>query len=209
MGQQELKASWLKHEFWLGALAITGTIALCVAAVYYKDELMSTTYLARYGLIGVALVAFLAGSTFSVTFIPVPYWLLVITLPGIIAGQWGIMAPVFVGLLAGAGASLGQFITFMIGYGGRGISQKVSSRISNKFHDRAIAWAKKHGSWAVFVMSVVFNPLHLPMTIAIACLRYPPHKFLLYCFLGSVIKSLFLAFGGYFGLTSLFSWLGI
>jgi len=205
--EEQIKHRWQRRELWIGVVAILATIGLCAAGIYYRDALMSTTYLARFGLLGVLIVAFIAGSTFSITAIPVPYWLVVFTLPGVIAGQWGFLAPVWVGLVAGLGASLGQLITFMIGYGGRGISERVSSKFSARLYERAIAWAKRHGSLAVFVMSAVFNPLHLPMTIAIATLRYPPHKFFFYCFLGTALKSLAIAFCGYYGLTSLFSWL--
>jgi len=72
-----------------------------------------------------------------------------------------------------------------------------------------MSWAQRHGSWAVFLMSAAVNPLHLPMTIAIAALGYPPHKFFIFCFLGVALKSLIIAFCGYFGLTSIFSWLGV
>jgi membrane protein DedA with SNARE-associated domain len=207
--EQEVKGRWSKKELGLGALAVLATVALCVVAIYYKDELMSTAYLARFGLLGVLIVSFIAGSTFSITAIPVPYWALVIMLPSLIADQWGILAPVWVGLLAGLGASLGQFITFMIGYGGRTISERITSKFSSRFYDRAIGVAERHGSLAVFLMSLIPNPIHLPMSIAIATLHYPPHKFFIFSFLGTGLKSLILAFCGYYGLNSLFSWIGI
>ncbi len=207
--EQQVKRRLSRRELWLGALALVITIGLCAAALLYKDQLMSIGWVARFGLIGVLVAAFVAGSTFSVTAIPVPYYLLVLALPAVVAQQWGILAPVWVGLLAALGSSLGQLITFMIGYGSRALSEKVSSKISGRFYDQAISWAERHGSLAVFLMSAVFNPLHLPMTIAIATLRYPPHKFFFFCFLGSAVKSLFLAFAGYYGLGSLFSWLEV
>jgi membrane protein DedA with SNARE-associated domain len=200
---------WSKKEIGIGVLAIVATIGLCAAGIYYKDEVMSTTYIKSYGLVGVLVVSFVAGSTFSVTAIPVPYWLVVFTMPSILAEEWGVLAPVWVGLTSALGASLGQLITFMIGYGGRGISEKVTSKISSRFYDKAIDWAQRHGSIAIFLMSALVNPLHLPMTIAIAALRYPPHKFFFYCFLGVAVKSLVIAFCGYYGLTSLFSWLEV
>jgi membrane protein DedA with SNARE-associated domain len=207
--EQEVRPRWSKKEIVIGILAILATIGLCAAGIYYKDEIMSTDYVVRFGLLGVLIVAFIAGSTFSVTAIPVPYWLVVLTLPSILAPQWGILSPVWVGLMAALGASLGQLITFMIGYGGRGISERITSKINSRFYDRAMNWAQKHGSWAVFIMSAVVNPLHLPMTIAIAALGYPPHKFFIFCFLGVALKSLIIAFCGYYGLTSIFSWLGV
>jgi len=206
---QEARQHWSKKEIGVGVLAIVATIGLCAAGIYYRDALMSTVYLERFGLIGVLIISFVAGSTFSVTAIPVPYWLVVFTMPSILAPEWGVFSPLWVGLTSALGASLGQLITFMIGYGGRGISEKITAKINSRFYDRAIDWAKRHGSWAVFLMSAVVNPLHLPMTIAIAALRYPPHKFFFYCFLGVAVKSLVIAFCGYYGLTSLFSWLEV
>lgn len=207
--EQEVKRRWSKKELGLGTLAILATVGLCVTAFFYKDELMNTEELASYGLLGVLVVSFIAGSTFSITAIPVPYWAMVIMLPSLIADQWGVLAPVWVGLLAGLGASLGQFITFMIGYGSRTISEKITNKFSSRFYDRAIGVAERHGSLAVFLMSLIPNPIHLPMSIAIAALHYPPHKFFLFSFLGTGLKSLILAFCGYYGLNSLFSWMGI
>jgi len=205
---KEVRHHWSKKELLIGALAIIATIGLCVAGVYYRDSLMSTVYLTRFGLVGVLIVAFIAGSTFSITAIPVPYWVVVLTLPSLLADQWGWLAAVWVGLVSALGASLGQLITFMIGYGGRGLSEKLSSKINSKLYDRAMNWAQRHGAWAIFLMSAMVNPLHLPMTIAIATLRYPPHKFFIFCFLGVAVKSLVIAFCGYFGFTSLFTFLG-
>jgi membrane protein DedA with SNARE-associated domain len=206
--EEEVKRRWSKKELGLGALAIMATAGLCAAAVYYKDELINSEYMARFGLLGVLVVSFIAGSTFSVTAIPVPYWLLVFTLPGLIVDDYGILSPVWVGLLAGVGATTGQFITFMIGYGGRTFSERITSKFSSRLYERGISFAERHGSLAVFVMSFIPNPIHLPMTIAIAALHYPPHKFLMFSFLGTGLKSLVIAFCGYFGLNSLFSWVG-
>ncbi|MBA7680961.1 hypothetical protein ES703_89287 [subsurface metagenome] len=206
---EEVKQRWPKREIFLGALAIVVTIALCVAAIYYKDTLKDMTYMAGYGLLGVLVIAFIAGSIVSITAVPVPYILVVLTLPSVLAPHWGMWAPVWVGIISAFGASSGQLITFMIGYGGRNLSQRVTTKISNRFYNRAMEWAQRHGSWAVFGMSAILNPIHLPMTFAIAALRYPPHKFFLFSLLGNTVKGLFIAFCGYFGLTSLFNFLGV
>ena len=49
----------------------------------------------------------------------------------------------------------------------------------------------------------------LPMTMAIAVLRYPVWKFFLFSLLGNAVKSLFIAFCGYYGLSSVFNLLGL
>jgi membrane protein DedA with SNARE-associated domain len=198
-----------RREIYFGILSVVATIVLCVAAVYYREELMEMPSMASYGLIGMLIVAFLAGSILSFTAIPIPYWLLVFAMPSVLAPRWGILAPLGVGLTSALGTTLGHLPTFMIGYGGRSISQRISKKFNNRFYNAAIEWAQKHGAWAAFLMSAVFNPLHLPMTIAIGALRFPPPKFLLYSFLGNAVKSLFLAFAGYFGLTWLLPYIGL
>ncbi len=205
---QEVKQRWPKREIYLGIISIVATVGLCVAAIYYKDDLMNTSYIASYSLLGMLIVAFVAGSVFSFTAIPVPYWLLAFTLPSVLAVRWGILAPVGVGLISAFGTTLGHLPTFMIGYGGSKLSQGVTTRIRIPIYNKAVEWAQRHGSWAAFAISAMFNPFHLPMTIAMGALRFSPAKFLFYSFLGNAVKSLFLAFAGYFGLNSLLRFLG-
>ncbi|MBM4401447.1 MAG: hypothetical protein FJ045_05815, partial [Crenarchaeota archaeon] len=143
---QEVKRHWPKREVYLAALALVITTALCVAAVYYKDDLMSIANMAGYSLLGVLIVSFIAGSTVSVTAIPVPYWLLAFTMPGVLATQWGILAPVWVGLSSALGATLGHIPTYVIGYGGSHLSQLFTIKTNSRFYARAIGWAKKHGA---------------------------------------------------------------
>lgn len=200
---------WSAIEIILGLTGIAITIALCIVAIAYREEITDTQYVARYGLLGILVIAFIAASAFSVTAIPVPYWVLTFTLPSVLAGTYGIWAPVWVGLFAATGATLGQLITFIIGYSGRGLSEKLTSRFSANLYAKAIQWMKRWGDWAVFFMSVTANPLHLPMTLAIASLRYPIHKFIIFGFIGQLIKSMVLAFAGYYSLTSLLKMFGL
>ncbi len=206
---QEVKRKWTKKDIFLGVLAIVSTIVLCVAAIVYKDELINVAGIASYSLLGMLIVAFAAGSILSFTAVPVPYWLLVFTLPAVLAGKWGIMAPVAVGLTSALGTTLGHLPTFMLGYGGSSLTEKVTAKFSNRYYDKAMKWTKRHGAWASFIISAIFNPLHLPMTIAIGALRFSPPKFFFFSFLGNAVKSLFLAFAGYFGLSSLLRFLGV
>jgi len=201
------KAKWTRKDVVLGVLAFTSTIVLSVLGIVYRDQLNNITGIAQYSLLGMLLISLAAGSLLSFVAVPVPYWLLVFTLPTILAPEWGLLAPVLVGFTSALGATLGHIPTFMLGYGGSSLSQKVLTKFDNRFHQRAMTWARKHGAWACFLISAIFNPIHLPMTIAMGTLRYSPPKFLLFSFLGNSVKSLFLAFAGYFGLNSLLSFL--
>jgi len=207
--EKEAKPRLSVRDITVGSLSILVTVALCVVAIYYKDSLLDTGHLAQYGLLGMLIIAFLGGSLLSMLAVPVPYWLLVFTLPSILAPQFQIGAPILVGLISGLGASLGQLLTFMLGCGSRDLSQKLAYKVNRGAYIRAISWAERHGSLAVFLMSAIINPFHLPMTFAIASLRYPSWKFFIFSLLGNMVKSSFIAFCGYFGLTSLFRFLGI
>jgi membrane protein DedA with SNARE-associated domain len=209
MSQEAERRPLHKKAIILGILSVVVTVAICVAVVYYRDALMSVVHIEKYGLLGVFVFAFIAGSVVNFVATPFPYWLLVFTVPSLLADSWGILAPVWVGMLSALGASLGQLLTFMVGYSSSRLYHKFTVNIDNRHYTRAIGWAQRHGSWAVFVMSAVFNPVHLPMTLAIAALRYPPRKYFLFSLLGNLVKSLFIAFCGYYGLTSLFNFLGV
>lgn len=210
---QEAKRNWPKKEIFFGVLAVVVTVAACVAAFYYRKDLADIAHIGGYSLVGVAIVAFLAGSILSFVAIPVPYWLLVFTLPSVLAPEWGLLAPVAVGLTSAAGTTVGHFPTFMLGYGGGKLSQKVTTKFNfplyTKVYNKVTAWMQKHGAWAAFAMSAMFNPAHLPMTLAIGALHFPPPKFLLFSFLGNAVKSLFLAFAGYYGLTKVLPFIGV
>ena len=195
-----------KREIITGILAIIVTIGLGVAAVMYKDVLIN--YAAGYSLIGILVISFLAGSLLSFTAVPLPYWILVFTLPSVLAMRWGLLAPFLVALVSALGTTVGHMPTFMIGYGGRSLSEKITSRFNNRLYQRLINWSKKHGWIAVYVNSAIINPVHLPMTIAFGTLCYPPWKFFVFSFLGNTTKGLFFALSGYFGLTSLLHFLG-
>jgi len=208
---QEVKPSRPKRDIYLGVLIIIVTVVICVVAILYQDELMKIAHVTSYSLASVFLISFVSGSVFSFVAIPIPYWLLVFTLSSVLAPQWGLLAPIWVAMTSALATSLGHLPTFMIGYGGgktyRGLARFIGGKIGTKndrtkpgLYTRSMEWARRHGSWAAFAMSAAFNPLHLPMTIAIGTLRYSPPKFLLFSFLGNAVKNLFLAFCGYFGL---------
>lgn len=194
---------WSPWEVVSGLVALGLTIAFIVLAIVFQDDLANTDLIARFGLLGLVVISFVAASAFSVTAIPVPYWLLTLTLPGIIAPTYGAWSPVWVGVLTAAGATAGQFVTYLIGLFGKGLAARITARFSGNFYDKAGVWMKRHGGWTVFFMSVTPNPIHLPMTLAIATLRYPWLRFMLFGFLGQLMKSMVLAFVGYYSIQSL------
>jgi membrane protein YqaA with SNARE-associated domain len=207
---EEIQAKhWSPKEIILWLLGVVVTVVLSGLAIANRERVTDTAVLANYGLLSMFVLAFLAGSPLSITMVPVPYWIVTLILPGMLEPRYGILSPVFVGLTSAVGSVAGQFVTFIIGYGGSSLSQKISGRFSASFYEKATGWIKRWGSWTVFFMSVTANPLHLPMTVAVATMKYPPHKYLLFGLMGAVIRSVAMAFLGYFGIVSLLSIGGI
>ncbi|MBI2852186.1 MAG: VTT domain-containing protein [Chloroflexi bacterium] len=206
---EEVRQKRPKRELLLGAVSIIFALVLSAIAIYYKEDLMKVAAIANYSLLGIFILSFLAGSLLSMTAVPVPYWLFVFTLPAVLAPRWGMMAPVSVGITSAFGATLGHLPTFMIGYGGSRLTEIVTQRVTHRLYHRAVNWARRHGAWASFLTSAMFNPFHLPMTVAIGALRFPPPKYFFFSLLGNCVKSLLLAFAGYYGLNSLSRLLGI
>jgi membrane protein DedA with SNARE-associated domain len=200
------KESKTRRELFWGLLGVVLTIALIILGIYLNDR-FDLDHVNQYGLVGMFIFAFIASSLFSIAPIAMPYWIVTIWLPSLLAPQFGIWAAVWVMLVTAVAATLGQFITFMIGYGGRSLSKKLTQRISLELYDEAEAWIKKAGSKAVFLMTLFPNPLNLPMTIAVALLKYPPYKFLLYSFTGLLLRSAILAFSGYYFIDILGNWI--
>jgi membrane protein DedA with SNARE-associated domain len=204
---QQQSGFFSKREIFFGVLGVVLTIAVGFLVIFYRDNLQDLASLSNYGLAGMFIFAFIASSTFSITPIAMPYWVVTLTLPGILASRYGIWAPVWVALVTAVAACLGQFMTFMIGYSGRSLSEKLSRRFSPETYDRSVNWLKKAGSWTIFLMTLIPNPIHLPMTIAIALLKYPPHKFMFYSFLGISLRSFIIAFSGYYGMDIINRWI--
>lgn len=198
-----------RKDIILGAIATIPTVILSILGIYYRNELLNISGIAGYSLLGMLVISFAAGSLLSFTAVPVPYWFFVFTLPTILAPKWGISAPVLVALISALGATLGHMPTFFLGYGGSSLAEKRFARFENRFHTRGLAWARKHGAWASFLISAVFNPIHLPMTIAMGMIRYSPLKFFVFSFLGNTLKGLLLAFAGYYGINSLLRLIGV
>lgn len=207
--EEEIKPHLSPKSIAFSVLSLTFTIVLCLAAIYFKDYLIGEKYIAQYGLLGMLIVAFLGSSLLSIMAVPIPYLIVVFTLPTLLAPQMNAGAPLAVGITSGFGAALGQLLTFVIGCGNRELSQGMGIVFNKRLYLRATNWVQQRGSLAVFLMSVILNPLHLPMTLALASFNFPVWKFFVYSLLGNIVKSSAVAFSGYFGLTWLFHLLGI
>jgi len=73
---------------------------------------------------------------------------------------------------------------------------------------RITGWTQYRGSLTVFLMSAALNPVFFPMALAIGASRFQLWRFFLMCWAGNTVKSMVIAYLGYFGLDSLLSLMG-
>jgi len=195
-----------KAKYILAVAFLAVTIISCVAVVVYWEEMQR---FGNYGYPFVFVVSFFAGCSLPN---PFPYIVVVFTLSSV-------LNPAFVGLVSGLAAGIGGTLVYITARGGSKLLSRFrifspdaikdsNSRIA-RLMARVQGWARRRGSIVVFFMSAVFNPLFLPMTLGMAVLRFQAWKFFLWCWAGNTVKSLFVAYCGYFGLGSLLRWMGV
>ena len=150
-------------------------------------------------------MAFVAGCSLPN---PLPY--VVVTF-----SMGSVLNPALVGITSGLGAGFGGTLVYLYGRGGRWFLPKISfltpstDQTASPKVSRFLEWARRRGSIVVFIMSVMFNPIFAPMAVAMGTLRFPVSKFFLMCLMGNTVKSLLIAYCGYFGLGTLLRWLGV
>ena len=177
------------------------TVAACTALIFYWDYIGN---LQHYGYLGAFIFGFLAGSSIP---LPLPYLVVTFTLGGVLNAA-------LVGVASGLGAGLGGTLVYLFGRGGRSFLPKLgifSPNPDSTPHPhiaRFLDWANRRGSVVVFIMSAMLNPAFAPMAITMGALRFRLAKFFLWCSAGNMIKSLFIAYCGFFGLGTLLRWLG-
>ena len=121
---------------------------------------------------------------------------IVVPVPGL-AAACGAAAPsvsliIPVLALAGAGGStIGEVTGYLAGYGGQSFIQK------SRYYDTVQRWVMRRGAIALFVLAAVPTPFFDIAGIASGSLGYPLRRFLLWVFLGKIIKFVLIGYACY------------
>jgi membrane protein YqaA with SNARE-associated domain len=176
----------MKPSVWTGKLfrsfVIVLVLGISIAIFVFRDQLVR---LAAVGYVGIFLVSLLANATII---LPAPSLALVFAMGSA-------LPPLAVGLLAGTGEALGELTGYAAGFAGRGLIE------NRKHYDRMAAWMRRRGGITVFVLSLVPNPFFDLAGLVAGTLRYPLWRFLMFCWLGKVIKTTLVAWAGARSLT--------
>ena len=110
MQQDKKESPGSKKEIIFGVLGIVLTIVLGFLAIHYSNTLKDYNNLSKWGLGGMFLLAFITCSAVSITQFALPYWVVTLTLPTLLAARYGIWAPVWVALATALAACLGRLL---------------------------------------------------------------------------------------------------
>jgi uncharacterized membrane protein YdjX (TVP38/TMEM64 family) len=135
---------------------------------------------AAYGYPGIFLVALLANAT---VFLPAPG-------VAVVFAMGSIFNPLGVALAASAGAAIGELSGYLAGFSGQFIVEKTTT------YNGVAPWVQKYGVWAILVLAAIPNPFFDLAGIAAGVAKIPVWKFLLFCWMGQLIKMTMFAYAG-------------
>jgi membrane protein YqaA with SNARE-associated domain len=186
-----------KWAYILGVLGIIVTTLMAIAIVVYKEQVQD---LQNYGYMGAFFVSILGGATII---IPVPMLAIVFALGGVMPSPW------LVGLCAALGEVVGGLTIYMTGRSAAGAFSMSKHGRLQRAYERMLDLMERRGPWVLFVVASVVNPFFYPASLACGALQFGLRKYVLIVLAGKIVKSMTVVYAGYFGLKSLFHFIGV
>ncbi|MBI2965134.1 MAG: VTT domain-containing protein [Chloroflexi bacterium] len=105
--------------------------------------------------------------------------------------------PALLGVVAASAEAIGELTGYLAGVTGGSFIQK------NRHYPRVQQWVIKRGGLLLFVMATFPNPFFDVVGMAAGSVRYPIRRFLLVTYAGKAIKSTWVAYGCYYGISAI------
>ena len=133
-----------------------------------------------YGYPGIFLFNLLSSAT------------LILPVPGVaLTSLMGaIFNPFWVAIAAGTGAALGELSGYLAGFSGQTAAERTP------MYARIEGWMARYGEGVILVLAIIPNPFFDVAGMIAGILKMPVWRFLLYCWIGKIIKMLLFAYGG-------------
>jgi uncharacterized membrane protein YdjX (TVP38/TMEM64 family) len=135
---------------------------------------------AAYGYPGIFLIMLMANAT------------VILPAPGVavVFAMGNVFNPMLVALSAGTGGAIGELSGYLAGFSGQAVVENTQT------YDRIVPWVQKYGVWAILVLSAIPNPFFDLAGIAAGVAKIPVWKFLIFCWVGQLIKMTMFAYAG-------------
>jgi len=194
-----------RWEYWLGIAGLVLTITIIAIVVRYIDDIQALR--GWYGYVGAFLTGVFGGATYIA---PVPMLPTIFILGTVIRPSFApYLGPVFVGVAAGLGETIGALTIYMTGYGGGAAIASTKHAKVRAIYERILGWMERRGALVLFIFSAVINPFFYPIALTAGATRFNLKKYLLICIVGKTIKGITVAAAGYWGLGSILRALGV
>lgn len=175
----------LRSRIITNALRVLALLAVIGITVYVYDIRDHIKDFEAFGYPGIFMIALLANAT---VFVPAPGVALVFAMGSI-------FNPLAVGLAAGTGGALGELSGFLAGFSGQAVIEKMH------IYARIRPWVDKYGAWAILVFAAIPNPFFDIAGLAAGISKMPVWRFLVFCWIGQVIKMTLFALAGAYSIT--------
>ena len=171
-------------RFFTNLLRILALFVVVGITLYIYSIRERVEEFAAFGYPGIFLIALLANAT------------ILLPAPGIavIYAMGAIFNPLAVGLAAGSGGAIGEISGYLAGFSGQAVVERMD------IYNRIRPWVEKYGGWAIMVLSAIPNPFFDVAGIAAGIARMPLHTFLIFTFIGQLIKMTFFAVAGHYSI---------
>lgn len=162
--------------------AVVAVVGITIGVFLLGDRAEA---LANYGYIGIFLLNILANATIV---LPAPAI-------AVVFAMGAVFNPFWIGIAAGAGATIGEISGYLLGYSGQGVIENL------ELYQRIEAWTKKYGMWFIAVLAFIPNPLFDLAGMAAGVLKLSLRQFLLATLIGKILRMWLLAYAGQYSLT--------
>ena len=166
-----------KQTLLLRGIFLVILLLFTVLLLQKRDQIQK---FAEYGYTGLFLVSLLTNAT------------IIFPIPGIVftTAMGAVYNPLWVALVAGIGAALGEITGYLTGFSGQFVVE------NQEWYQKVAIWMKKYGRATVFAMALIPNPIFDLTGIAAGVLKMPITRFFFWCLAGKFLKMLFFAFTG-------------
>lgn len=154
-------------------------VGLAITGVVFAGQ-EHLRQLDRFGYGGVFLLSLIGNASLV---LPLP------TFMAAFAGG-GLLDPLAVGVIAAAGATIGELTGYLAGSSGRATIE------NRETYRRVHVWMRRRGLLTLFVLAAIPNPLFDIAGMTAGVLRFPVPSFLLATWAGKTVKFLVIAFLG-------------
>ncbi len=178
MTQAEKKSTdWKMTATRIAVLIIVIAITLFVYSMRHEVRVLR-----QYGYWGIFAINVIGSATIV---LPAPALSMVF-----MAGGLNALNPFWIGVAAGAGATIGELTGYGAGFSGQAIVENA------KMYERLHQLTDRYGMLTIFILAIIPLPFFDLAGMAAGALRMPLHKFLLSTLAGKLIKMWIAAYAG-------------